>query len=79
MLTVTVKFLGLGGGRGGALNSEISITAEGGGGGGKCIENQFLAVRGQGFQFRTFHVQLNRTFVRAAFTFLSQGLTLDNL
>ena len=31
MLTVTVKFLGLGGGRGGALNSEISITAEGGG------------------------------------------------
>ena len=49
------------------------------GGGGKCIENQFLAVRGQGFQFRTFHVQLNRTFVRAALTFLSQGLTPDDL
>ena len=30
MLTVTVKFLGFGGG-GGPLNSEISITAEGGG------------------------------------------------
>ena len=29
MLTVTVKFLGLGGG--GALNSEISIIPEGGG------------------------------------------------
>ena len=38
MLTVTVKFLGLGGGRGGALNSEISITAEGGGrGGGESV------------------------------------------
>ena len=32
MLTVTVKFLGLGGG--GALNSEISIIPEGGGRGG---------------------------------------------
>ena len=31
MLTVTVKFLGLGGGGGGALNSEISIIPEGGG------------------------------------------------
>ena len=31
MLTVTVKFLGLGGG---ALNSEISIIPEGGGEGG---------------------------------------------
>ena len=37
VLTVTVKFLGLGGGGGGALNSEISITAEGGGGGVSCF------------------------------------------
>ena len=36
VLTVTVKFLGLGGG--GALNSEISIIPEGGGrGGGESV------------------------------------------
>ena len=75
MLTVTVKGAG-----GGPLTVKYQLRLRGGGGGGgKCIENQFLAVRGQGFQFCTFHVQLNRTFVRAAFPFLSQGLTPDDL